>query len=94
MSRTLAIQLPPLQKKSMNQLIAEAEQLGIAPEDYARSIIEDSLAMRREAEASTFADIMKPVRKASGQVDDSEIIKLVERARGDHHRRLNRAKKR
>ncbi|HEY2588619.1 MAG TPA: hypothetical protein VGI81_22950 [Tepidisphaeraceae bacterium] len=54
-------------------------------EDYARQLIEDGLSLEREAESMTIAEIMAPVRKAAGAVDEAEIVRLVEAARNDHH---------
>jgi hypothetical protein len=42
---------------------------------------------RAEAEAKSFAQIMAPVRKAAGTVDEAEIVKLVEKARADFYRK-------
>jgi hypothetical protein len=81
MASTASIQIPPLTKQSMTKLVAKAKQLGIEPGDYAKKLIEDGLAFQREAEGSSFAEIMQPVRDAAGTVDDTEIIKLVETAR-------------
>ena len=75
------IQLPPLAKQSMSDLLAKAKRLGIEPGDYAKKLIEDALAFQREAEESSFAQIMGPVREAAGAVDDAEIVNLVETAR-------------
>jgi hypothetical protein len=85
MASTATIRLSPLTKRSMTELVAKAKRMGIDPGDYARRLIEDGLALQREAEASSFAHIMRPVRKAAGEVQDTEIIKLVERARAEHH---------
>ena len=68
--------------------------MGVPPEDYAKRLIEDALALQREAEGGTFSQIMKPVRRATGAVDDSEIVALVETARNDHHRNAGRRKRR
>jgi hypothetical protein len=84
----------PLRKQSMAQLVARAKDLGLPPEDYARQLVEDGLALQREAESMTIAEIMRPVRKAAGAVDETEIVKLVEKARTDHHRIAGRGKKR
>jgi len=56
-------------------------------------LIEDGLALQREAEASSFAEIMRPVREAAGTVDDAEIAKLVETARAEHHASGRRKKR-
>jgi hypothetical protein len=85
MASTVAIQLPPLTRQSMLELVAKAKRFGIDPGDYAKRLIEDGLAFQREAEESSFAEIMGPVRDAVGDVDDAEITKLVETARADHH---------
>ncbi|HWE94735.1 MAG TPA: hypothetical protein VG269_12290 [Tepidisphaeraceae bacterium] len=77
----------------MAQLVAKAKRMGVQPEDYAKRLVEDGLAFQREAEKMTFAEIMEPVRKAAGEVDEGEIVQLVERARADHHRRGGRGKK-
>ena len=70
----------------MAELVAKAKRLGIDPGDYAKRLIEDGLALQREAEESSFAQIMRPVREAAGNVDDAQIIELVEKARAQHHR--------
>jgi len=85
MASTATIQLPPLTKQSVNELVAKAKRMGIDPGDYAKRLIEDGLAFQREAEQSSFAEIMGPVREQSGNVSDATITKLVERARADHH---------
>ena len=79
--------LLPLGKQNMARLVAEAERIGVAPEDYARGLIEEGLAFKRQAESMNLAQIMRPVRQAAGTVTESEIVNLVERARSDHHRR-------
>jgi hypothetical protein len=93
MSSTAAIQLPPLTKQSMVELVAKSKRLGIGPGDYAKKLIEEGLAFQREAEDSSFAEIMRPVRDAAGSVDDAEICGLVEAARRKHHA-ITRRKKR
>jgi hypothetical protein len=93
MASTATIQLPPLTKQSMNDLIAKAKHLGIAPEDYAKKLIEEGLAFQRDAESSSFAQIMQPVRDAAGVVDDGEITKLVEVARTKRHPVARRKKR-
>lgn len=90
MARTGTILLPPLTKQRMSELVAKARRLGMAPGAYAKQLIEDGLALQREAETSTFSQIMKPVRDAAGTVDDTEIIQLVETARGASHQRGRR----
>jgi len=88
------LKLPPLGRKNMAQLIARARDVGVPPEDYARQLVEDGLALQREAESMTISEIMAPVRKAAGKVDDGQILRLVEKARADHHRIAARGKRR
>jgi len=90
---TATLQLPPLKKKSMDQLVAEATRAGIPPEDYARQLVEHGLALQREAEELGFAQIMKPVRQAAGKVSEAQIVRLVEKARASHHASIGRGKK-
>jgi uncharacterized membrane protein len=71
----------------MAQLVAKAKRMGVSPEDYAKWLVEDGVAFQREAENKSFAEIMEPVRKASGTVDEAEIVKLVEKSRSDCYRR-------
>jgi hypothetical protein len=88
------LQVPPLTKQNMAQLIAKAKRLGVAPEDYAKRLLEDGLSLQREAEESTFAEIMEPVRRAAGIVEESDVVKLVEKARAVPRRSGGRGKKR
>ena len=87
------IQLRPLGRQEMAQLVAKAKEIGVAPEDYARQLVADGLALQRQAERMSFSQIMRPVRAASGVMRDAEIVKLVERARADYHRRDRRGSK-
>jgi hypothetical protein len=93
MPSTAAIQIPPLTRQSMSDLVAKAKRLGIQPGDYAKKLIEEGLAFQREAEGSSFAEIMRPVREAAGSVDDVEITELVETARAKHHSSTRRKKR-
>jgi hypothetical protein len=93
MAAIQSMQLPPLTRKSMAELIAKAKRMGVAPEDYARSLIEDSLAFQREAEQQSFAKIMKPVRDAAGEVSDEEVVGLVKAVRSETHKTVRRSKR-
>jgi hypothetical protein len=85
MASIATIQVPPLNKQSMAELVAKARRMGMEPGDYAKRLIEDGLAFQREAEESSFAQIMKPVRDTAGDVGDAEVMRLVETARAQHH---------
>jgi hypothetical protein len=79
------LQLPPLTKQRMAELVSRARQSGVQPEDYAKRLIEDGLALQREAEEKSFAEIMAPVRQTAGDVSDAEVVALMEKARKGHH---------
>jgi hypothetical protein len=87
------LRLPPLRKQSMAQLIAKAKRTGVPPEDYARQLVEDGLALQQEAESMTIAQIMAPVRRKSGAISEDEIVKLVAQVRKDY-RKAGRTRKR
>ncbi|MGD0767757.1 MAG: hypothetical protein ABSB42_06120 [Tepidisphaeraceae bacterium] len=89
-----SLRLPALNKRNMAQLVAKAKRMGVPPEHYAKRLVEDGLAFQREAEESTFAEIMGPVRQAAGKVDDAEIVKLVDKTRSIHHGSNGRGKMR
>ncbi len=93
MGSAATIQLPPLNKQRMAELVAKAKRIGIGPGDYAKRLIEDGLAFQREAEESSFAKIMKPVRNATGEVEDAEILDLVETVRAERHAAGRRKRK-
>jgi hypothetical protein len=69
----------------MTELVEQAKRKGIPPADYAKRLIEDGLALEREAEEQSFAQIMGPVREAAGAVDEAEIVRLVDGARTEYH---------
>lgn len=77
----------------MADLVVKAKRIGMEPGDYARRLIEDALAFQRQAEESSFAQIMGPVRDAAAVVEDSRIIEVVETARAKHHAGLRRKKR-
>jgi hypothetical protein len=88
------LRLGSLPKKSMAQLVSRAKAMGVAPENFAAQLIEDGLALRREAESTPMAELMAPVRKATGAVNEKEIVRLVEKARNHHYRPQPRRGKR
>jgi hypothetical protein len=62
MASTATIQLPPLTKQGMAELLAKAKRLGIEPGEYAKLLVEDGLAFQREAEGS-FKAVKTPPTK-------------------------------
>jgi hypothetical protein len=93
MASAATIKLPPLKKQSMTELVSKARRMGMAPGEYAKRLIEDGLALQREAEESSFGQIMGPVRDAAGDVDDAQVVRLVEAARAEHHSSARRKKR-
>jgi hypothetical protein len=77
----------------MAQLIAKAKDLRLTPERFAKQLVEDGLELQSEAETKTFAEIMGPVRRAAGKVDESELVALVDKARTAHHRSIHGKKR-
>ncbi len=77
----------------MAQLVRRAWEIGVPPEDYAKQLVEDGLALQRQAEGMSFEEIMGPVRQASMSVDEPEIVELVQKARSNYHLNARRPKK-
>ena len=83
-----SIKFNDLNKGALSRLSKQTESAkakGLSPEEYARQLIEDALALQQEAEAMSIEHIMAPVRQASGIVDEAEILNLVDKARNDYH---------
>ncbi|MBV8782462.1 MAG: hypothetical protein JO353_13785 [Phycisphaerae bacterium] len=72
--------------EKLAQLRIRAKHSGLAVEDYALKLLEDSLSMQQEAERTSISQIMAPVRRAASKVDDTEISSLVEGARAASRR--------
>jgi hypothetical protein len=83
MSRTPVIQLPRLGKQQMAELTRKAKSLGMTPERYIQILIEEDLALDRQARTTTFAELMGPGR----EVDEAELDRLVDEARTRHHKK-------
>jgi hypothetical protein len=81
MSTTSVIRLPRLGKRRMAELTSKAKSLGMTPQRYIRSLIEEDLELDRKARATTFAELMAPGR----DVDEAELNRLVDEARTRHH---------
>ena len=83
MSSTPVIRLPRLGKQKMAALNRKARSLGVTPERYIQTLIEEDLALDRQARTTTFAELMGPGRA----VDEAEMDRLVDDARTRHHKR-------
>ncbi len=88
------LRLRPLGKRNMARLRARAKRIGVAPEDYARQLLENALTLQHQAETMTAADILGPMRANASPVDEEEIVKLVEKVRSEHNRNAGRGKRR
>ena len=84
------LQVPGLGSRRLAELTAQASSLGMTPQRYARELIEEGLAMEREARTKSFDEILVPLRRSAGEIDEAELDRLVDRARTRHHERLTR----
>ena len=89
MSRSTAqLEVTGLARERLAELAAQAKRLGVTPQNYARELIEEGLAIRREARSKTFDQILAPLRESAGEVNEAELDRLVKRARGRYRRSL------
>jgi len=87
MSTTAGIlEVRGLGKQKMSELAAQASRLGMTPGQYVKNLVEENLAIAREARTKTFAEIMGTSR----EVDESELDQLVKKAKARYHRRTKR----
>ncbi len=82
MATAMTLELRGLDRREMRDLTAQARRLGLTPEDYVRRLVEENLALAREAREKTFTELTRPGRA----VDEAEVDQLVERAKARHHR--------
>jgi hypothetical protein len=80
------LQVKGLAKRQMAAVAERAGRLGMTPERYLRHLVEEDLAISREAKTTTFAELMGPGRV----VDEQELDRLVEAAKAKYHRRTSR----
>jgi hypothetical protein len=80
------IPLRSLPKRTQSVLRARAKRLGFEPGEYAIRLIDFALRLEDQAETQGFGQIMRPVRLASGEVSEAEIVKLVTKARTNGRR--------
>jgi ABC-type uncharacterized transport system ATPase subunit len=83
---TSTLQVKGLAKRQIAQIVRRASRLGLTPERYLKHLVEEDLAISREAKTTTFGQLMG----AGRQVDEREIDRLVEAAKTKHHRRVAR----
>lgn len=75
-----------LAKRQVAEVAMRASRLGMTPERYLRHLVEEDLAISREAKTTTFDALMGPSR----EVDEQELDRLVEASKTKHHRRASR----
>lgn len=83
---TASLEVKGLGKHKMAELTSKAKRLGMTPERYVRALVEEDLALDRQAKSTTFAKLMGSGR----EVDETELDQLVEQARTRHHQRMSR----
>jgi ABC-type uncharacterized transport system ATPase subunit len=82
------VQLADFGKERMSKVAARAKRLGMTPARYVQHLVDEDLAISRDAKKKTFAEIMGPGREA----DEREIDALVEKAIAKYHRRIRAAR--
>jgi len=94
-STTAKLEISGLGKRKMVALAAKAKRLGVSPARYVRQLVEDDLAIERDAQSLTLAQIMDPVRNEFRQTrtTDEELDSIVNAARS-RRRRGSSAKQR
>jgi hypothetical protein len=86
----------PISPGAKAHLRTTAARLGLTPERYVKELLDDHLALEQEAQATTFDELMGPVReefRKSGMTE-AQLDELVDRARTRHHQRTQGRKKR
>jgi hypothetical protein len=88
-----SFKLDSLGKQSLGQLVALARQMGKTPQSLAKELLKSSLDIEITARTKTFDQILAPLRKSAGRVNEAELIELVDRARTRYHKQIARKKK-
>jgi hypothetical protein len=85
------LELKGLGKQKFTALTAKAKRLGMTPARYLRQLVDDDLELDRQAQATTFSQLMGTTRdqfKESG-LTEQELDDLVNAARSRHHNRVS-----
>ncbi len=85
-SPSSTLQVKGLAKRQVAKIARRAGRLGMTPERYLKHLLEEDLAISRQAKATTFAELMGPGR----DVNELELDRLVEAAKIKYHRRAAR----
>jgi hypothetical protein len=90
---TAKLEVGGLTKRRMAELAANAKSLGMTPQRYVKELVEQGLELEHAARTMTFDQILAPLRKGLAHIDDTELDRLVDRARTRHHKRVTRKKR-
>ncbi|HSU69700.1 MAG TPA: hypothetical protein VLJ39_22635 [Tepidisphaeraceae bacterium] len=75
-----------LKPRKFAELERRARELGMRPEEYAKQLIEDGLAIQREARSTPLNALLSSFRQEAASVSDAELDALVDHARTRHHK--------
>src|SRR5262249_52748759 len=91
-SALASIQVSGLGKGNLTALQALADSLGMSLERYARQLIEDGIALEREARSKSFDELFAPVQKKfrESKMTEEDLDELVNAARKSHHQKTSR----
>jgi hypothetical protein len=76
------LRVDDLPTRQLSALKRKAQRLGLTPAKYVRQLIEDDLALDRNAQSTSFEELAKPFRKRFEGTSEEEIDRLVDEARG------------
>lgn len=94
MSSSSTIHVSGLAKETLHTLRAQAEAAGVTVDAYTRQLLEEVVALAREARTTSFDELFSPVqlRFQKNGMNEAELDKLVTAARRRHHRKNTRKK--
>lgn len=77
-----------LSRQEIAEVTTRAKRSGLSPEQYLREVIEDHLAIAREAKVKTLAQLSTHMRRdfARSGMTEAELDSIVERAKTKHRR--------
>jgi hypothetical protein len=84
------LQVKGIGKQKMAAVIARAKQLGMTPQRYLRHLVDEDLAVSERAKRTPFEQLLGE----GAPVDESELDRLVDRARTRYHEKRGRMARR
>jgi hypothetical protein len=90
---TLNLRVQGLGKNKIQALARKAERLGLTPDQYVRQLLEDDLEADRQAQTTSFAQLMAPAREdfRRSEMSEGDLDAVVVRARTRlHQKRIKR----